>query len=53
MSVKIIIADDHKIMRDGLRNMLDKEAGLEVIAEANCNIHGSAGPAKWKITIKQ
>ncbi len=34
MSVKIIIADDHKIMRDGLRNMLDKEAGLEVIAEA-------------------
>ncbi len=26
---------------------------MEVIAEANCNIHGSAGPAKWKITIKQ
>jgi DNA-binding NarL/FixJ family response regulator len=34
MSVKIIIADDHKIMRDGLRNMLDKEPGMEVIAEA-------------------
>ncbi|MDD8013882.1 MAG: response regulator transcription factor [Acidobacteriota bacterium] len=34
MSVKIIIADDHKIMRDGLRNMLEKEPGMEVIAEA-------------------
>jgi DNA-binding NarL/FixJ family response regulator len=34
MSVKIIIADDHKIMRDGLRNMLDKEPGMEVVAEA-------------------
>jgi desulfoferrodoxin (superoxide reductase-like protein) len=26
---------------------------MEVIAEANCNLHGSAGPANWKITIKQ
>ena len=34
MSVKIIIADDHKIMRDGLRLLLEKEKGLEVIAEA-------------------
>jgi two-component system response regulator NreC len=34
MSVKIIIADDHKIMRHGLRTLLEKEKGLEVIAEA-------------------
>jgi len=34
MSVKIIIADDHKIMRDGLRTLLEKEKGLEVVAEA-------------------
>jgi len=34
MSLKIIIADDHKIMRDGLRNMLEKEPGMEVIADA-------------------
>jgi desulfoferrodoxin (superoxide reductase-like protein) len=26
---------------------------MELIAEANCNIHGSAGPTKWKITIKE
>jgi desulfoferrodoxin (superoxide reductase-like protein) len=26
---------------------------LEIVAEANCNIHGSAGPAKKKITLKE
>jgi two-component system response regulator NreC len=34
MNVKILIADDHKIMRDGLRHLLEKEAGMEVVAEA-------------------
>jgi DNA-binding NarL/FixJ family response regulator len=34
MSVKILIADDHKIMRDGLRQLLEKEAGMDVVAEA-------------------
>lgn len=34
MSVKILIADDHKIMRDGLRHLLENEAGMEVVAEA-------------------
>jgi len=35
MSVKIILADDHRIMREGLRALLEKEAGIEVIAEAD------------------
>jgi DNA-binding NarL/FixJ family response regulator len=35
MNIKILLADDHKIMRDGLRAMLDKEAGLEVVGEAD------------------
>ena len=34
MSIRILIADDHKIMRDGLRLLLEKEKGFEVIAEA-------------------
>lgn len=34
MSVKILIVDDHKIMRDGLRTLLEKEKGLDVVAEA-------------------
>jgi desulfoferrodoxin (superoxide reductase-like protein) len=28
------------------------DGDLEVIAQANCNKHGSAGPAKAKITVK-
>jgi DNA-binding NarL/FixJ family response regulator len=35
MNIKILLADDHKIMRDGLRAMLDKETGLEVVGEAD------------------
>lgn len=34
MSVRIFLVDDHKIMRDGLRSLLEKEADLEVVAEA-------------------
>ena len=34
MNIKIILADDHKMLRSGLRNLLDKEMGLEVIGEA-------------------
>ena len=34
MNVKIILADDHRIMREGLRALLEREAGIEVIAEA-------------------
>ena len=26
---------------------------LEIVAEANCNMHGSVGPAKKKITLKE
>jgi len=35
VSIKIILADDHKIMREGLRYLLEKQPGLEVIAEAD------------------
>ena len=34
MSIKILLADDHRIMRSGLRSLLDKEPDMEVVAEA-------------------
>lgn len=34
MSIRIILADDHQIMRDGLRGLLEQQAGIEVVAEA-------------------
>lgn len=34
MSIRVILADDHKIIRDGLRTLIEKETGMEVVAEA-------------------
>ncbi|MCH8333512.1 response regulator transcription factor [Candidatus Sumerlaeota bacterium] len=34
MTTKILIADDHKILREGLRSMLQSEKGFEVVGEA-------------------
>lgn len=34
MGTRIILADDHKIVRDGLRALLEKQPGMEVIADA-------------------
>ena len=33
MSITLVVADDHKIMRDGLRFLLEREADMEVVAE--------------------
>ena len=35
MSLKILLADDHKIVRDGLKSLLKKEVSMEVIGEAD------------------
>lgn len=32
--IRVLIADDHSLMRDGLRSMLGPERGIEVVAEA-------------------
>ncbi|MBN2542557.1 response regulator transcription factor [bacterium] len=34
MSIKIVIADDHEIMREGLRNLLEEQYNMEVVGEA-------------------
>ncbi len=34
MSIKVLIADDHQIIREGLRTMLEKEPDIEVLGEA-------------------
>ncbi|HTD92820.1 MAG TPA: response regulator transcription factor [Chitinophagaceae bacterium] len=33
-AIRVIIADDHEIFRDGLKLMLNKQPGIELIAEA-------------------
>ena len=34
MSIKILLADDHKIIRQGLRSLIDEEPDLELLGEA-------------------
>ena len=34
MSIRILLADDHKIMREGLRSLIEKNPDMEVVAEA-------------------
>ena len=34
MAIKVLIADDHQIVRQGLRTLLEREPDLEVVAEA-------------------
>lgn len=34
MKVRILLADDHEIVRDGLRSLIEKYPGMEVVAEA-------------------
>ncbi len=35
MSIKVLLADDHKIVREGFRKLLDQETGIEVVGEAD------------------
>ncbi|OPY12205.1 MAG: Oxygen regulatory protein NreC [Syntrophus sp. PtaB.Bin001] len=34
MAITVILADDHKIIRDGLRTLIESQSGMQVIAEA-------------------
>lgn len=34
MKIKILLVDDHKILRDGIRNVIERNTTMEVIAEA-------------------
>jgi two-component system response regulator NreC len=34
MSIRILLADDHRILREGLRSLLEKQADMEVAGEA-------------------
>jgi len=34
MTIRILLADDHKIIRDGLRALIEKQPGMEVVGDA-------------------
>ena len=35
MSTKVLLADDHQIMRNGLRKLLENEDGMEIVSETD------------------
>lgn len=48
MSIRILLADDHAIVRDGLRALLEAEPGLEVVASVTDGREAVAGAARLK-----
>ncbi|HPS55943.1 MAG TPA: response regulator transcription factor, partial [Sedimentisphaerales bacterium] len=34
MTIRILLADDHKITREGLGSLINKQSDMEVVAEA-------------------
>src|SRR5262249_22657621 len=34
MTIRVLIADDHRVVRDGLRYLLSQEPGIDVVGEA-------------------
>jgi DNA-binding NarL/FixJ family response regulator len=51
MTVTILIADDHKILREGLRSLLEKQSGFAVVAEAEDGLTAFEGVRKHKPDI--
>jgi len=35
MDAKVLLVDDHRIMREGLRSLIEKQPGMEVVAESD------------------
>lgn len=35
MTIRLVVVDDHKIVREGLRSLLEREPGIDVAAEAD------------------
>ena len=35
MDIRILLVDDHKILRDGLKSIIDKVSNIKIIGEAS------------------
>jgi DNA-binding NarL/FixJ family response regulator len=51
MTVRILIADDHKILREGLRSLLEKQPEFAVVAEAQDGLSAISAAKKHKPDI--
>jgi two-component system response regulator NreC len=51
MTVRILLADDHKILREGLRSLLEKQSTFAVVAEAEDGLTAFESVKKHKPDI--
>jgi DNA-binding NarL/FixJ family response regulator len=51
MTVRILIADDHKILREGLKSLLEKQPEFAVVAEAQDGLSAISAARKHKPDI--
>ena len=50
-NIRILLADDHQILRDGLRTILEKESGMEVVAQAATGLEAANLAEKFQPDI--
>ena len=50
MTIRVLIADDHASLRAGLRGLLNRQADMQVVGEAEDDpkaVHRATCPACW------
>lgn len=48
MKIRIILADDHALMRDGMRSLIEKEDDMDIVGEADNGLQAVALASKMK-----
>ena len=51
MSVRVLLADDHALMRQGLRHILESHSGFDIVAEASSGIEAVEAAREHKPDI--
>lgn len=50
-TIKILLADDHDIVRDGIQSLLEDEIGFEIVAEAKTGNEAVEACSEYKIDL--
>ena len=45
-AIRVLVVDDHAVVREGLRTFLELQDGIEVVGEAGDGERGGARPAE-------
>lgn len=40
MSIRVLLVDDHAVVREGYRRLIERHAGIDIVAEADCAASG-------------